>query len=127
MLHLAKNACKNTRIGVLHKYAGRDRSIAVSQRAVIKGIETLAPCPPHLLDEVHDAIRRLHYSRRTEEAWVHWIKGFVIWSGRRPAAVLGDPEVSGFLSHVASERNVLATTQKQALATLLFLYKQVGP
>jgi len=80
---------------------------------------------PRLLEQVHDAIRRLHYSRRTEETYVHWIKRFVYWSGRRHPASLGESEVTAFLSHLATERNVAAATQNQALAALLFLYKQV--
>jgi len=47
-----------------------------------KGIEPPAPRPPRLLDQVHEAIRRLHYSRRTEEAYVHWIKRFIYWSAK---------------------------------------------
>ena len=97
----------------------------MSQPAVSKGIETPAPRTPRLLDQVHDAIRRLHYSRRTEEAYAHWIKRFIIWSGKRHPAGLGVPEVGAFLSYLASERNVAAATQNQALAALLFLYKQV--
>ena len=80
---------------------------------------------PRLLERVHEAIRRLNYSRRTEEAYVHWIKRFVYWSDRRHPATLGEPEVTAFLSHLAAERNVAAATQNQALAALLFLYKQV--
>ena len=86
--------------------------------------ETLRAQKPRLLQQVHAAIRRLHYSRRTEEACAHWIKRFVVWSGRRYPAALGEPEVSAFLSHLTSERNV-AATRNQALAALLFLYKQV--
>jgi integrase len=74
---------------------------------------------------VHEAVRRLHYSRRTEEAYVHWIKRFIFWSGRRHPATLGEAEVTAFLSHLAAERNVAAATQNQALAALLFLDKQV--
>ena len=97
----------------------------MSQPAVSKGIETPALGTPRLLDQVHDAIRRLHYSRRTEEAYAHWIKRFIIWSGKRHPSGLGEPEVGAFLSYLASERNVAAATQNQALAALLFLYKQV--
>ena len=85
--------------------------------------ETLRGQEPRLLQQGHEAIRRLHYSRRTEEAYIHWIKRFVVWSGRRHPAALGEPEVSAFLSHLASERNV-AATRNQALATFLFLYKR---
>ena len=87
--------------------------------------ETLRGEKPRLLQQVHAAIRRLHYSRRTEEAYVHWIKRFIFWSGKRHPASLGEAEVSAFLSHLAVELNVAAATQNQALASLLFLYKQV--
>ena len=87
--------------------------------------ETLRGQKPRLLQQVHEAIRRLHYSRRTEEAYVHWIKRFIFWSGKRHPASLGETEVSAFLSHLAAERNVAAATQNLALASLLFLYKQV--
>ena len=87
--------------------------------------ETLRGQKPRLLDQVHEAIRRLHYSRRTEQAYVHWIKRFIYWSGKRHPATLGEAEVAAFLSHLAVQRNVAAATQNQALAALLFLYKQV--
>ncbi len=74
---------------------------------------------PRLLDQVHEAIRRLHYSRRTEEAYTHWIKRFIYWSGKRHPASLGESEVTAFLSHLATERDVAAATQNQALAALL--------
>ena len=80
---------------------------------------------PRLLQQVHEAIGRLHYSRRTEETYVHWIKRFIFWSGKRHPATLGEAEVTAFLSHLATELNVAAATQNQALAALLFLYKQV--
>lgn len=57
--------------------------------------------------------------------YAHWIKRFIIWNGKRHPAALREPEVSAFLSYLASERNVAAATQKQALAALLFLYQQV--
>jgi hypothetical protein len=73
--------------------------------------ETLRGQKPRLLQQVHEAIRRLHYSRRTEEAYVHWIKRFIFWSGKRHPASLGEVEVSAFLSHLAAELNVAAATQ----------------
>jgi len=90
-----------------------------------KGIDGSNKPRVRLLDQVHETIRRLHYSRRTEEAYVHWIKRFIYWTGKRHPATLGEAEVTGFLSHLATERNVAAATQNQALAGLLFLYKQV--
>ncbi len=80
---------------------------------------------PRLLDQVHEAIRRRYFSRRTEEAYVHWIKRFIYFSGRRHPAALGEAEVTGFLNHLAAEREVAASTQNQALSALLFLYKEV--
>lgn len=89
------------------------------------GGETPHGRQPRLLEQVHETIRRLHYSRRTEEAYVHWIRRFIYWSGKRHPAMLGESEVTAFLSHLATEGNVAAATQNQALAALLFLYKQV--
>jgi integron integrase len=87
--------------------------------------ETLQSRQPRLLERVHEAIGRLHYSRRTEESYVHWIRRFIYWSGKRHPATLGQSEVTAFLTHLATERNVAAATQNQALAALLFLYKEV--
>src|SRR5687768_10620943 len=81
--------------------------------------------PPRLLDVVRDAIRRKHYSPRTEEAYVDWIRRFILFAGKRHPAGLGAPEVTGFLNHLARDRKVAASTQNQALAAILFLYKEV--
>jgi len=80
---------------------------------------------PRLLGQVHEAIRRRYYSRRTEEAYVHWIKRYIYFTGKRHPASLGETEVTAFLNHLALERNVAASTQNQALSALLFLYKEV--
>ena len=80
---------------------------------------------PRLLDQVRDTIRRKYYSRRTEEAYVHWIKRFIYSTGKRHPATLGEAEVTAFLSHLAVTRHVAAATQNQALSALLFLYKEV--
>ncbi len=79
---------------------------------------------PRLLDSVRDAIRRRHYSPRTEERYVHWIKRFIYFSDRRHPRELGAAEVTAFLNHLARERNVAASTQNQALSALLFLYRE---
>jgi integron integrase len=81
--------------------------------------------PARLLDQVRDAIRRRNYSYRTEETYVHWIRRFIYFSGKRHPAGLGNPEVTAFLNYLASEREVAAATQNQALSALLFLYKEV--
>ena len=80
---------------------------------------------PRLLDSVRDAVRRKHYSDRTLDTYVHWIKRFIYFSGKRHPAEMGAPEVTGFLNHLAHERGVAAATQNQALSALLFLYKEV--
>ena len=78
-----------------------------------------------LLDEVRDAIRTRHYSYRTEEAYVGWIKRFILFHGKRHPAEMGKPEIEQFLTALAVKHNVAASTQNQALAALLFLYKDV--
>ena len=84
--------------------------------------ESNAPKERRLLDRVRDAISRLHYSERTEETYVHWIKRFIYFTDRRHPRDCGAPEVTGFLNHLAAERNVPAATPNQALSALLFLY-----
>jgi integron integrase len=77
------------------------------------------------LDTVRAAIRLRHYSYRTEKAYVDWIRRFVIYHGRRHPRAMGGEEVRDFLSHLANDRQVSPSTQAQALAALLFLYKRV--
>jgi integron integrase len=77
----------------------------------------------HLQHLVESAIRTRHYSRRTEQAYWHWTRQYVLWSGKRHPLDMGAPEVGQFLSHLATERGVSASTQRQALAALLFLYR----
>jgi integron integrase len=81
--------------------------------------------PPKLLDQVRAAIARRHYSYRTEQQYVHWIKRFIFFTDKRHPRDLGAPEVTAFLNHLAQERNVAAATQNQALSALLFLYREV--
>ena len=78
-----------------------------------------------LLDEVCERIRYLHYSIRTEEAYVHWIKAFIRFHQRRHPRDMGGPEVEAFLSWLAAERGVAVSTHRQALSALLFLYEKV--
>ncbi|APR78831.1 Integron integrase IntIPac [Minicystis rosea] len=80
---------------------------------------------PRLLDRVREVIRARHYSPRTAEAYCTWIRRFVLFHGRRHPRELGAPEVEAFLSHLANEQHVSASTQNQALAALLFLYTHV--
>ena len=80
---------------------------------------------PRLLDQVRSQLRLRHYSYRTEQQYVAWIKRFILFHGKRHPASMGAPELEGFLSYLAVERKVAAATQSQALAAVLFLYKRV--
>jgi integron integrase len=81
--------------------------------------------PPKLLDRVRDAIRARHYSRRTEKAYVHWIKRYIFFHGKRHPGEMGAVEVTAFLTSLAVRERVAASTQNQALNTLLFLYREI--
>jgi integron integrase len=74
---------------------------------------------------VRDAIRARHYSYRTEEAYAGWIRRFILFHGKRHPAEMGKPEIERFLTALAVDRKVAASTQNQALASILFLYKDV--
>ncbi len=80
------------------------------------------PGQPRLLDRVRDALRLRHYSYRTEQAYIQWMKRYIWFHDRRHPAEMGAAEVTAFLSHLASDRQVSASTQNQALSSLLFLY-----
>lgn len=80
---------------------------------------------PRLLDRVRERIRYKHYSLRTEESYVQWIRRFILFHGKRHPSEMGAPEVEAFLTSLAVEGNVAASTQNQARSALLFLYKEV--
>jgi len=84
-----------------------------------------SPQPPRLLDQVRGKIRLKHYSIRTEQAYVDWIKRFVLHFDKRHPAQMGAAEVEAFLTHLAVQGKVAASTQNQAKAALLFLYREV--
>jgi integron integrase len=81
--------------------------------------------PPRLLDRVRSELRLRHYSLRTEEAYVHWVRRYVVFHGRRHPEALGEAEIAAFLSHLACAERVAAATQNQALCALVFLYRVV--
>ncbi|MCL4504827.1 MAG: integron integrase [Chloroflexi bacterium] len=83
------------------------------------------PQEKRLLDQVSDAIRVKHYSIRTEEAYVGWIRRFILFHDKRHPKDMGGPEIEAFLTHLAVEDHVAASTQNQALSALLFLYRDV--
>lgn len=80
---------------------------------------------PRLLDQVRDVLRTFHYSIRTEESYIQWIKRYIYFHDKRHPKDMGENEVRQFLTHLAVDKNVSASTQNQALSAILFLYKRV--
>ena len=82
-----------------------------------------------LLDQVRERIWYLHYSLATEKIYLHWVRFFVLWHGRTARMThprdMGAKEVESFLTMLAVERKVSASTHNQALSALLFLYREV--
>src|SRR5215212_6283090 len=94
----------------------------------MKSIGSLMPAlqSSRLLDQVRERIRYLHYSIRTEQAYVHWVRAFMRFHElKRHPSEMGAPEVEAFLSWLANERRVSVSTHKQALSALVFLYQKV--
>ncbi len=87
--------------------------------------ERFRPKPGKLLDQVREVMRYHHYAIRTEQTYIKWILDYIRFNGTRHPQEMGKPEVEGFLSHLAVNRNVAVSTQNQALNAILFLYKYV--
>ena len=83
------------------------------------------PPPKRLLDQVRDAIRLKHYAYRTEQIYVQWIRRYILFHNKRHPNQMGVPEIEAFLTHLAVQEHVAASTQNQALSALLFLYREV--
>ena len=83
------------------------------------------PAAPRLLEQVRELIRIRHYSIRTEQAYLQWIRRYILFNDKRHPRELGAAEVTAFLSHLAVQRNVAASTQNQALNAVFFLYRDV--
>lgn len=81
--------------------------------------------PKKLLDQVRDAIRLKHYSIRTEESYVTWIRRYILFHNKRHPNEMASAEIEAFLTHLAVDQQVAASTQNQALSALLFLYRDV--
>ena len=86
---------------------------------------TTNPNPPKLLEQVSAKMRVKHYSLRTEKSYVDWIKRYIWHFDKRHPKDMGAAEVEAFLTHLAVDRNVSASTQNQAKSALLYLYKEV--
>ncbi len=80
---------------------------------------------PKLLDQVRDRIRTKHYSIRTEQTYIDWIKRFILFHDKRHPAEMGEKEITAFLTHLAVNRKVAASTQNQALSAIVFLYREI--
>jgi len=81
--------------------------------------------PKKLMDQVREALRAQHYSIHTEESYVRWIKRFILFHDKRHPQTMDVPEIEAFLTHLAVDQNMAASTQTQALSALLFLYREV--
>jgi integrase len=95
---------------------------------VLRVVEEATPSPqtpPRLLERVRYAVRVRHYSRRTEKAYVAWIRRYILFHRKRHPSEMGAGEVTQYLSSLAVEGKVAASTQNQALSALLFLYREV--
>jgi Phage integrase, N-terminal SAM-like domain len=86
---------------------------------------TMESQPKKLLDQVRDAIRLKHYSYRTEQSYVGWVRRYILFHNKTHPKDMGGTEVEAFLTHLAVKENVAASTQNQALSALLFLYRYV--
>jgi site-specific recombinase XerD len=101
------------------------RSVPGTQGGVREPDPAAGARPPRLLDRIRAALRARHYSRRTEEAYVAWIRRYIFFHGKRHPVDLGASEVTSFFTSLAVDGHVAASTQNQALSALLFLYRDV--
>jgi site-specific recombinase XerD len=86
---------------------------------------TTYPGQKKLLERVSDALRVKHYSYQTEKAYIHWIRRYIFFHDKRLPNEMGGQEINAFLTHLAVEDKVSASTQNQSLSALLFLYREV--
>jgi len=96
-----------------------------SYRNKVNEKSTFRPSAPRLMDQVREVLRYHHYGKRTEEAYVRWIKGFIYFHNKQHPKDMGKADIEAYLSHLAVHQHVAASTQNQAFNALLFLYKQV--
>ena len=100
-----------------------------STMAISPAIRVVIPPPaekkPKLLDQLSEAMRSRHYSRKTEATYIHWVKRFIFFHHVRHPQEMAEPEINAFLTHLAVKEHVSASTQNQALCAIIFLYKYV--
>jgi integron integrase len=114
---------ENSNVKSLVDYRSRPKNHALQQTAPV--CPASGPPKPRLLDQVRYAIQTRHYSYRTEKAYVHWIKRFIFFHDKRHPVEMGEAEIGRFLSSLATDHRVSASTQNQAFNALLFLYDEV--
>ena len=85
----------------------------------------MQPPAKKLLEQVQERLRLKHYSSRTEERYVYWIRQYILFHHKRHPREMGAPEVEAFLTDLARTKQVAASTQNQALSALIFLYREV--
>ena len=108
------------------KAAGAVERVPPGPRPPVGGGQRFAPNPKlRFLEQCREVLRFFHYARRTEETYVQWIRRFILFHGKRHPQEMGEVEVRDFLTHLAAEREVAASTHNQALSALLFLYAEV--
>jgi integrase len=105
--------------------AGPTASMDLFVNTLPHGMHMSNPKPPKLLDRVRDAMRLKHYSLRTEETYIQWIRKFILFHGKKHPKDMAEPEITAFLTHLAVQDKVSASTQNQALSAILFLYRVV--
>jgi site-specific recombinase XerD len=99
---------------------------APSDERLQRPLEGLTPNPKlKFMEQCREVMRFDRLALRTEEAYLQWIKRFILFHGKWHPKEMGEPEVEAFLTHLAAERNVCASTQNRALGALLFMYQQV--
>src|SRR5215467_9791205 len=87
-------------------------------------LQPAGPSNPKLLEQVRVFMRARRYSLRTEQAYLDWMRRFILFHGKRHPQELGEREITDFLTNLAAQHHVAASTQNQALSALLFLYQQ---
>jgi site-specific recombinase XerD len=81
--------------------------------------------PKKFLDQVRDVLRVKHYAYRTEKTYIFWIRRYIFFHGKKHPVEMGAQQIQEFLTHLAVDRSVAASTQNQALIALIFLYRKV--
>src|SRR5512144_2625692 len=97
----------------------------MSEQAVSTQDSSSVPKSKRLLDQLRDAIRAKHYSYRTEQTYIDWCRRYILYHKKRHPAEMDIPEIQAFIIYLATDRNVAASTQNQALSAILFLYRNV--